>query len=259
MEAIILAAGYATRLRPLTNDCPKPLLPVGGRPMIDFIYDKIAEVEEVGTVHVVTNRKFAPRFEAWAAGHSGKLPIRVHDDGTTTNKDRLGAIGDIQFTIERARLAGDDLMVIAGDNLFDFSLADYVRFWRAKGDGSAIALYPFPDMSLVPQYSVVDLDARDRVIAFTEKPQNPTTNLVGIATYLYHRDHVPMVKQYLDEGNSPDQPGNFISWLHRRVPVYGYRFTGLWLDIGNHQQLLEADNLMRERAGLPRRSEYRLD
>jgi glucose-1-phosphate thymidylyltransferase len=213
----------------------------------------------VGAVHVVTNENFAARFETWSTQKDGPLPITVHNDGTRTNEDRLGAIGDIQFTIDQARIGEDDLLVVAGDNLFDFSLADYVAFWRGKGEGSSIALYPCPDMALVPQYSIVELDEADRVLSFIEKPPQPTTNLVGIATYIYHRNHVPLVRQYLVEGNPPDQPGNFIGWLHRRAPVYGYRFTGQWLDIGDQQQLLEADNLMRERQGLPTRTSYRID
>jgi glucose-1-phosphate thymidylyltransferase len=259
VKAIILAAGYATRLSPLTDNVPKPLLPVGGRPILDLLLEKIAGVDAVDAVHVVTNEKFAPHFTRWAAEQPASLPIHVHNDGTLTNETRLGAMGDIQFTIEQAGLWEKDLLVVAGDNLFDFSLADYVAFWKGKGDGSCIAVYECPDRDLVRQYSIVELDANDRVTAFVEKPANPTTNLVGIATYLYHRRHVPRVRQYLEEGNSPDQPGNFIAWLHSRAPVYGYRFTGRWLDIGNHAQLLEADNLMRERLGLPRRSEYRLD
>jgi glucose-1-phosphate thymidylyltransferase len=259
VKAIILGAGYATRLRPLTEKLAKPLLPVGGRPMIDYIYDKIAEVEEVDAVHVVTNQKFASNFEDWAAQMNGRLPVTVHNDGTLSNEDRLGAIGDIRLTVERAGLAGDDLLIVAGDNVFDFSLVDYIAFWRGKGDGSCIALYQCPDMGLVKQYSIVELDEQDRITSFIEKPQDPTTNLVGIAIYIYHRDHVPLIQQYLEAGNSPDQPGNFIAWLHKQVPVYGYRFGGIWLDIGNHQQLLSADNLLRERNGLPQRDQYSVD
>ena len=259
MKAIILAAGYATRLRPLTENRAKPLLPVGGSPMIDYIYDKIAAVKEIDTVHVVTNHRFADAFLQWGELHMDQLPIIVHDDGTHSNEDRLGAIGDIRYTVDHGGLQGEDLLIVAGDNLFDFSLADYVEWWRAKGDGSAIALYECPDIELVKQYSIVELDDNDRVLSFVEKPQNPTTNTVGIATYIYHRDHVSLLETYLSEGNSPDQPGKFIAWLHTREPVYGYRFPGEWLDIGDRDQLLYADNQMRRRRGLPERQEYTVE
>ena len=227
--------------------------------MIDYIYDKIAEVAEVEAVHVVTNHRFAPDFARWATTQVGRLPLHVHDDGTSSNEDRLGAIGDIQLTVERAGIQDEDLLIIAGDNLFDFSLADYVQFWHRKGDGSCIALYECPDLELVKQYSAVSLDANDRVISFVEKPAHPTTHTVGIATYLYHRAHVPLIQTYLRAGNSPDQPGKYIAWLYQQVPVYGYRFTGEWLDIGDLQQLLRADNQLRRRNGLPERGEYSLD
>jgi glucose-1-phosphate thymidylyltransferase len=225
--------------------------------MVDYIYDKIAEVPDVDAVHVVTNRKFAGGFEEWARKHGGRLPITVHDDGTSTNEDRLGAIGDIRFTVEHGKLRGEDLLVIAGDNLFDYSLADYVNYWRNKGEAGALALYDCPDLELVKQYSIVELDEKERITSFIEKPKSPTTTLVGTATYIYHRKHVPLLEQYLAEGNSPDQPGNFVAWLHKRVPVYGYRFKGGWFDIGNQQELLNADNLMRERRGMPTRPEYK--
>ncbi|HKQ70117.1 MAG TPA: nucleotidyltransferase family protein [Polyangiaceae bacterium] len=256
MKAILLAAGYATRLRPLTNTIAKPLLPLAGRPMVDYIYDKIAEVPEIDSVHVVTNAKFAGGFESWAKGHKGPIPIHVYNDGTVSNEDRLGAIGDIRFTVEKGKLAGEDLLVTAGDNLFDYSLAEMVKYWRSKDEGGAIALYECADVELVKQYSIVELDERQRLTSFIEKPQNPTTNLVGTATYVYHRSVVPMLDQYLAEGNSPDQPGNLVAWLHKRAPVYGWRFSGGWFDIGNHNELLAADNLMRERAGQPKRTEY---
>ena len=259
MQAIILAAGYATRLRPLTETIAKPLLPVGGRPMIDYLYDKVAEVPEVTAVHVVTNHHYAAIFDRWAASRRGLVPLTIHDDGTSSNDDRLGAIGDIQFTVRRAGLQDEDLLIVAGDNLFDFTLVDYVNFWRSKATGSCIAVYDCPDRELVKQYSVVELDAEERVVSFEEKPANPTTNTVGIATYLYHRDHVPLIDRYLAEGNAPDQPGRFMAWLYPRAPVYGYRFAGEWLDIGNLEQLLRADNLLRLRSGLPERTAYQVE
>jgi glucose-1-phosphate thymidylyltransferase len=259
MKAIVLAAGYATRLYPLTKTVAKPLLPVGGRPMIDHLLDRIRSVDEVAGVHVVTNHKFADAFRRWAEAHDAGSPIEVHDDGTTSEDDRLGAIGDIRFVIEQAGLEREDLLVVAGDNLFDYSVADYVRWWRGKGEASAVALYDVGDRELVKKYSAVELDHDDRLVGFVEKPERPESTLVATATYLFHRAHVPLVERYLDEGNSPDQPGRFVGWLVPRAPVYGYRFKGEWRDIGDAEQLLEADNRLRERARLPLRNSYSLD
>ncbi len=256
MQAVILAAGYATRLRPLTESVAKPLLPVGGRPMVDWILDKIAEVDGVEAVHLVTNSRWAPDFERWAKERGGG--VRVHDDGTRTNEDRLGAVGDVRFAIEAAGLAGEDLLVIAGDNLFEFSLRDYVDFWRGKGEASTIAVHRLADPSLASLYGVVDLDEDDRVVRLEEKPERPTSNLISAAIYLFHRAHVPLIDRYLAEGNSADHSGAFLAWLYTREPVYGFRFSEPWLDIGDRAQLLVADNRLRERVGLPRRDDYAL-
>jgi glucose-1-phosphate thymidylyltransferase len=245
VKALILAAGYATRLRPLTDTIPKQLLPVGGRPMVDWILERIEETS-ADEVHLVTNARFAAVFERWAEGKD----VRIHDDGTTSNEDRLGAIGDIDFVG-----LDDDLLAIAGDNLFDYSLAEYESYWRAKG-GSAVAVHDVGDRELAKQYGIVDVDADDRITNFVEKPEDPPTTLCATATYLYRRDHAALVPEYLAAGNPPDQPGNFVAWLHKREPVYAYRFAGDWYDIGDQAQLLEADNRMRRRVGLPERTAY---
>jgi glucose-1-phosphate thymidylyltransferase len=248
MKALILAAGYATRLRPLTDSIPKQLLPVGGRPMIDWILDRIRETS-ADEVHVVTNARFAPDLERWARGKG----VRVHNDGTTSNEDRLGAIGDIDFVG-----LDDDLLVVAGDNLFDYSLADYESYWR-EHDGSCIAVLDVRDRELAKKYGIVDVDENDRVVGFVEKPDDPATTLCATATYIYTREHLGLVSTYLDEGNPPDQPGNYVAWLQTRAPVYAYRFQGDWYDIGDRDQLLEADNRMRRRRGLPQRAQYSPD
>jgi glucose-1-phosphate thymidylyltransferase len=259
VNALVLAAGYATRLYPLTETVAKPLLPVGGRPMIDHLLDRIFEVDEIDVVHVVTNHKFADSFVRWADEHNAAgRRVDVHDDGTTSEDDKLGAIGDIRFVLERVDL-DDDLLVVAGDNLFDFSLADYAEWWHSKGDASSVALYDVGDLELVRKYAAVELDSDDRLVGFVEKPEHPATTLVATATYLFGRSHVPLVDRYLAEGNSPDQPGRFVAWLVPRVPVYGYRFAGEWRDIGDAEQLLEADNRLRDLAGLPLRASYFLD
>jgi glucose-1-phosphate thymidylyltransferase len=252
MKGLLLAGGYATRLRPLTDATAKPLLPVGGRPMIDWIVDRIGKARVVDDLHLVTNAVYAADFERWAAVRS----IAVWNDGTTSNDDRLGALGDVAFAVERGRLAGDDLLVIAADNLFEFSLHDYVAFWRGKRDGSALAVHRLSDPSLAHLYGVVELDDADRVVGLEEKPEHPRSDLVSTATYLFHRDHLPLLDRYLEEGNPPDPPGRFLVWLFPRAPVYGYRFTEAWFDIGDPDQLLEADNRYRERSGLPPRTVY---
>ncbi len=256
MKGLILAAGYATRLRPLTNEVPKQLLPVGGRPMVDGILEKVKGVQEIDEIHLVTNSHYAGQFARWAEDKD----VRVHDDGTTSNEDRLGAIADVRFVADREQWDGDDLFVIAGDNLFDFSLADYVAFWRGKHESaSAVALYEHPVRELLSQYGIVEVDSDDRLLDFVEKPEKPKTNLIATAAYIYDRAHLALLRAYLADGNPPDQPGNFIAWLHTRAPVYGYRFAGEWFDIGDGTQLLEADNRLRRRAGLPERDTYTLD
>lgn len=255
MKAIILAGGYATRLRPLTDDLSKCLLPVGGRPMVDWILERIEEVDEVDEVHVVTNSRFAQDFQHWAMFKDG---VTVHDDGTQTNEDRLGAIGDIAFTLERAAI-DDDVLVIAGDNLFDYDLQDLVDFWRTKGVASAVAVRDVGDLRLAAQYGVVDVGGDDRILSFVEKPESPTSTLCATATYLYHREHLPLVARYIADGNPPDQSGSFVEWLQAREPVYAFWFTGAWLDIGDKEQLLLADNMLRRAQGLPERDAYVLE
>ena len=255
MKALLLAGGYATRLRPLTDSTAKPLLPVGGRPMVDWIVDRIADVDEIDAVHLVTNAVYAADFERWAEGRG----VRIWNDGTSSNEDRLGALGDVKFAVDQGGLAGDDLLVIAADNLFDFSLRGYVDFWRAKGGRGALAVHKLADPSLASLYGIVELDADDRVIGFEEKPEHPGSDLVSTATYMFGAAELELLDGYLAAGNPPDPPGRFLVWLYSREPVYGFRFSESWFDIGNPEQLLEADNLYRERAGLAARSEYSPD
>ena len=217
--------------------------------MVDLILDKIRETD-VTEVHLVTNARFAASFAPWAE----RSDVHVHDDGTTTNEDRLGAIGDIRFVG-----LDDDLLVIAGDNLFDFSLDEFVRFWIARPGSTCLAVHDVGDRELAKQYGIVETDDSGRLVAFVEKPDDPPSTLAATATYLFARAHVRRVDEYLAAGNPPDQPGNFVAWLQARELVYAYRFEGGWWDIGDRTQLLAADNLMRRRAGLPERAEYSAD
>ena len=256
MKCVILAAGYATRLRPLTEDVPKHLLPVGGRPMLDWVLDAVREVRDVDVIHLVTNSRFASAFERWAEANG----VVVHDDGTTSNDDRLGAVGDLRLAIDQAGLEDDELVVLAGDNLFDFSLPDFVEWWRAKPQpASAVPLHDVGDLELAKQYGIADTATDDRIVGFAEKPNAPSSTLAATLIYLVPPEHVRLVETYLDEGESPDNAGSFLGWLAQREPVYGYRFEGSWYDIGDRTQLLEADNRLRRIAGLSERESYNLD
>jgi len=239
VKAVILAAGYATRLYPLTLDRPKALLPVGGRTMLDRLLDQLGGVDGLDEVYVVTNAKFADAFRDWAAGRSGLPVVRIVDDGTVDEESRLGAIGDLDLTIRQAGL-DDDLLVLAGDNLFSESIAPFPGFALAKG-GAALGVYDVGDLDVIRRYAVIELDGDDRVTRLEEKPESPRSTLAGIALYFYPRSVLGLVVQYLAEGNNPDQPGRLVQWLYPRTPVYGWLVPGRWYDVGSKETLAEAD------------------
>ena len=237
MKAVILAAGYATRLFPLTLDRPKALLPVGGRPMLERLLERLGEVEGLDGVYVVTNAKFANAFREWAReAHAG---VEIVDDGTSDEETRLGAIGDLDLTIREGGI-DDDLLVLAGDNLFSESLAGFPAFALAKG-GAALGVYDVGDFEAIQSYAAIELDGDDRVVRLEEKPSEPRTTLAGIALYFYPRGALGLVREYLDAGNNPDQPGRLVEWLYPRTPVYGWRVPGRWYDVGSKETLAEAD------------------
>jgi len=237
MKAVILAAGYATRLYPLTLDRPKALLPVGGRPMVEHQLERLAEIEGLDGIYLVTNSKFAGSFHDWAAGHDAD--VQIIDDGTSDEESRLGAIGDLDLTIREAAI-DDDLLVLAGDNLFSESLAPFADFGREKS-APALGVYDVGDLDAIRRYNAIELDADDRVMFFEEKPERPRSTLTGIALYFYPRSSLRLLREYLDGGNNPDQPGLFVEWLYSRVPVYAWRVPGRWFDVGSKETLAEAD------------------
>jgi glucose-1-phosphate thymidylyltransferase len=239
VKAVILAAGYATRLYPLTLDRPKHLLEVGSRPILELLLERLPLVE-LDAIYVVTNAKFAQRFQDWAPGY--RENVVVVDDGTSTEEDRLGAIGDLALVIEREQI-DDDLLVAAGDSIFTDQLDGLVRFARERG-APVTAVYDVGDLEAMKRLSSIAVDSDSRVMSFEEKPERPTSTLAGIALYFYPRAILPLVAQYLAEGNDPDQPGRLIGWLYRRVPVYAWRVPGRWFDIGTPDTLAEAESLL---------------
>jgi len=238
MKAVILAAGYATRLYPLTVDRPKALLDVGGRPMVEHLLQRLEGVAELDGIYLVTNSKFADTFRDWATGWAGS-EVWIVDDGTADEETKLGAIGDLELTIRESAI-DDDLIVLAGDNLFSESLAPFAEFASEK-NAPALGIYDVGDLDAIRRYNAIELDEDDRLTFFEEKPANPRSTLTGIALYFYPRHSLGLVGEYLETGNNPDQPGRLVQWLYPRVPVYAWRVPGRWYDIGSAETLAEAD------------------
>ena len=240
MKALILAAGYATRLYPLTLNQPKPLLKVGGKPIIEYILDKINPIEEIDIIYVVTNHKFKGHFDEWLSGYDSEKEIKIIDDGTLSNDDRLGAIGDINFVVKNERL-DDDLIVVAGDNLFEFELTDLTKIQKEK-NASVMAVRDLKDPKLIAKkYGNIIEDREGRIADFEEKPENPKSSLAATATYLFSRSALKEIANCLNENPNLDAPGNFIKYLIKKQPVYTYTVEGGWFDIGSREQLIEAD------------------
>jgi glucose-1-phosphate thymidylyltransferase len=241
VKLIVLAAGYATRLYPLTLDKPKALLPVAGRPMVEHVLGRLAAIEEIDTVYLVTNAKFARHFREWAAAYESGPEVRIVDDGTTSDEDKLGAIGDLELVL-RTEAVDDDVIVVAGDNLFSEDLGDFARYAEER-QAPVLAVYDVGSLEAIRSYNAIDVDDDGRITFFEEKPANPRSTLTGIALYYYPRDVLPLVHGYVEEGNNPDQPGRLVEWLYTRTPVYTWRVPGIWFDIGSEEGLREADRV----------------
>lgn len=246
MKLVVLAAGYATRLYPLTLDRPKALLPVAGRPMVEHVLARLAPIRELDAVYLVTNAKFAGHFRAWAAEYARErdgAEVQIVDDGTTSDEKKLGAIGDLDLVL-RGDAIEDDLIVVAGDNLFSDDLGDFGRYAREK-DAPVLAVYDVGSLDEIKKYNAISVDGDGRITFFEEKPERPTSTLTGIALYFYPRSTLPLIRRYVEEGNNPDQPGRLVEWLYTRVPFYTWRVPGIWYDIGSEATLREADRALR--------------
>ncbi|MBI4982138.1 MAG: nucleotidyltransferase family protein [Candidatus Omnitrophica bacterium] len=232
MKALILAAGYATRLYPLTKKYPKPLLLVKGRPIIDYIVDKLEVIPEIDEIFVVTNSKFISKFRAWRKSIKIAKKITLVDDLTKSNDDRLGAIGDLDFVIKKRRLR-DDILVIGGDNLFNAKLNKFVLFSR-NNSFPVIGAYDIKDKKKAGKYGVVKIDKNNRLVEFQEKPKKPKSSLVAMCLYYFPGDKLGLVDEYRKSKTSKtDATGFYIDWLRKRVGVSCFVFGGEWFDIGD--------------------------
>ena len=226
MKCIILAAGYATRLYPLTENFPKPLLKVGDKTILDWLVDDISSSGAVDGFVVVSNHRFSHIFQEWAPDG-----VTVVDDGTSTNETRLGAVCDIKFAIDSLSI-DDDLLVIAGDNVLDFSLTKFIEYARSKGT-SCIMRYYEPDDRRLRKSGIVEVDGDDRIVSMEEKPSNPKSHWCCPPFYFYKREDAGLVAEAIAGGCGTDAPGSFIAWLSSKVPVHAMEMPGSRYDIGN--------------------------
>ena len=229
MKCLILAAGYATRLYPLTENFPKPLLKVGEKTILDWLVDDIDTAGVVNEYVVISNHKFAHHFENWAK--EKKQKISVVDDGTDSNETRLGAVKDIQYAIDALGL-DEDMLVIAGDNVLDFSLTKFVAYAREKKT-SCVMRYFEPETAKLRKSGIVTMDETDRVLRMDEKPAEPATNWCCPPFYYYTREDARLVQKGIDSGCGTDAPGSYIAWLCQQTMVHAMEMPGSRYDIGN--------------------------
>jgi len=239
---LILAAGYATRLYPLTKNKPKALLEVKGKLMVEHILGKVAEIDEIDEALIITNNKFSLEFEQWAEEYNSKgkgKKAKIINDATLSENDKLGAVGDIKFAVDEEKI-NDDLLVIASDNLFEYSLKKMFDYARLKNT-DVIACFEAPSFDYVAEkLGVIELDKDKKLVGFEEKPKEPKTKIAATACYYFKKDSLKLLETYIKDGNNTDNTGDFIKYLISKRPVYGFVFHEKWFDIGTFEALGKA-------------------
>ena len=246
MIAVILAAGYATRLYPLTKDKPKPLLTVGRKAIADHLVQKLGDIKEIDAIYIVTNQKFYGAFDGWLKTTRSAKKIILENDGSTTNDDRLGAIGDIRLAIKNQKLR-DDMIVLAGDNMFDWGLEGFADYAKKAPENFTIGAYDIGEKEKANIYGVIEVDEKGDLVNFLEKPQEPPTSLIGTGIYYFPAGKLGLIEEFLKVGNEKDAPGHFIQWLSKKQEVRCYVFKGVWYDIGDLESYRRANLSFQEK------------
>ena len=245
MKGIILAAGYATRLYPLTKDKSKPLLPVQEKPIIDYILKKMEGLTDLDKVYVVTNNKFYNGYVEWSANSPFSKEIVIVNDNTLEDETKLGAIGDIDYVMKSQGI-DDDVLIIAGDNLFNFNIESFIKKGYNVKPSASMGVYDIKDIKAAHLYGIVALDENGLIIEFQEKPDEPKSTLAAVGIYFLPKDIARLITDYLSEGNSSDQPGHFMTWLSKQGKLYGFELVGDWYDIGSIESYNKANESYKE-------------
>lgn len=230
MKVLVLAAGYATRLYPLTENFPKPLLEVNGKSILDYLIEDLDKNDEVNEHIIISNAKFAHIFEDWAKKSNYTKPVTVLNDGTTSNETRLGAVRDILFAIEKCNI-DEDIFVLAGDNLLDFSLNEFIKFAKGKGTSCVVVNYEEKKEEL-QKCGVMLPDENMKILSMEEKPEEPKSNWCVGPFYYYPKKDLGWIKKGIEDGCAVDAPGSFVCYLCEKTPVYAWEMPGERFDIG---------------------------
>ena len=236
MIAIILAGGYAVRLQPITKNTAKPLLPIAGKPVIDHIMEKLQDLKEVRRVIIATNERFENQFREWLSQKTYQN-VEVKVENNSKEEDKPGALGALAELIKEVE--SEDYLIIAGDNIFSSNLKSFIKKYREK-KAPIMAVYDIKDPEKAKNFSVVKMNPEDRIISFEEKPEKPKTRLIGTCIYIFPKNSLKRIHEYLEDKNNPDSPGHFIEWLHKKDRVYGHILQGYWFDVGTPDSLKEA-------------------
>lgn len=237
LNAILLCAGYATRLYPLTKNFPKPLLEVDGKPVMNYTIEKLEELP-IDKAFIITNTRYYPHFLAWQKQLQTSIQTEIIDDGTSAEETKLGAIADLHLAIEKNHLEGP-LLIIAGDNLFDFSLKPMHEYFQKTNKTTISVMHA--DAEKLKKGGAALVDNTNKIIHLEEKPQHPPPGAkYANCLYVLDKETIPLISEYLRQGNNPDQPGSFIQWLYPRKEIHGFLNTGRIIDIGTPETLAAA-------------------
>ena len=244
IKAVVLAGGFATRLYPVTQALPKPLLPVGGRPVIDYIIENLEKCDCVDEIIVSTNKRFENHFRNWLEDLNCTKKIRIVVEDASDETQKLGTIGALNFLIDSQKLQ-DDCLIIGGDNVFDFEISEFVNYYR-QVKKPVIALYDIKDLEKAKKFGVVCVKD-NKVVDFAEKPSEPPSSLVSTCCYIFPKDVLTLIPKYLEESKQNDAPGYFISWLKGMEETHAFVFDNQWFDIGDMNALADANKFMEEK------------
>ena len=239
-KAIVLAGGYAKRLWPLTLNKAKPLLEVGGKPIINYIIEKLEEIKEVDEIVISTNAKFEPVFKEWVQKY-GFEKLKFVIEETHSENEKFGAIAGINFAIKLAEI-DDDCIILAGDNIFSFEINDFISFFHKK-KAPVLAVFDIKDQNLAKKYGIASLD-NEKIVEFEEKPENPKSTLAATACYIFPKQTLKLFSEYLNQSEKKDAPGFFLQWLHKKQDVFAFSFSDYWFDIGSLEALEDAKKFM---------------